>query len=153
MNVTGGSVDIHTFTVALEVTPLTRPGADRGLGRYVTAVQEALEQIGHCVRPVEMARRDGRSAEFVDLLCRRRALRRLEFDVFHATSAYTVAGPLNGRTVTSILDLIPIEVASRLVQAQCLLSRSTAQIESRSAFVFPIAGSSSRHYPPGLSSG
>lgn len=98
--------------VALEITALTRPGAGRGLGRYVVAVQESAARLGFDVEPVSLVPREGRAAEFVDLLDRRRRLRKLDYDVFHATTGYSGAGRVRGRCVASILDIIPLDVAS-----------------------------------------
>ena len=108
----GDVLDWRARRVALEVTPLDRPGGRRGLGRYVVAVQEAAERLGFDVEPISLVPRQGRAAEFVDLIDRWRRLRTLEYDVFHATTAFTGAGPIAGRYVASILDLIPLDVTS-----------------------------------------
>jgi glycosyltransferase involved in cell wall biosynthesis len=75
-------------------------------------VQEAAERLGFDVEPISLVPRQGRAAEFVDLIDRWRRLRALEYDVFHATTAFTGAGPIAGRYVASILDLIPLDVTS-----------------------------------------
>lgn len=97
-------------TVALEVTPSLRAGGDRGLGRYTAAVREAAERLGYRVVPIALRHRSGRLSQFVDLVDRHRALTRCEFDVFHATNPYVTVVGAAGRTVTSILDVIPLDV-------------------------------------------
>jgi glycosyltransferase involved in cell wall biosynthesis len=96
--------------VAIDVTPLSRPGADRGLGRYTRAVLGAAQQQRFRVKPVRLPRRGGRAQYVVDLVDRQRRLRRMEYDVFHATSPYMNALCSQGRHVVSVLDLIPLEL-------------------------------------------
>jgi glycosyltransferase involved in cell wall biosynthesis len=93
------------------MTPLTRPGNDRGLGRYVTAVHEAAQDLGYRVAPIALKHRSGRLSQFLDLVDRQNQLTGFEFDVFHATNPYVTVVRATGKTVASILDVIPLDVA------------------------------------------
>jgi glycosyltransferase involved in cell wall biosynthesis len=98
--------------VALDVTALDRPGSDRGIGRYVRAVRAANGLLGNDLVEVTYAARSGRVSELSGLLARRVALARAPFDVFHAPTAYhSLGGLLGRRSVVSMLDLIPLELA------------------------------------------
>lgn len=99
-------------TVAIEVTSNSRPAARHGIGRYVSQVISAATFNNYGVDPIAVRFREGRAAEFLDLLERRQILQRRRPDLFHATSAYTVAGRLKCRWIASILDVIPLEVDS-----------------------------------------
>lgn len=111
--------------VALELTPLRRPGAQRGLGRYATTVLAAALAEGYRVAPMFMKDRGGRSAEFVDVLERQRRLVGVRCCVFHATNPHVCAFWARGRTVASILDVIQLDYPGYRttgIKAQAFLS-------------------------------
>lgn len=105
----GGS--LHS-TIAVEATSISRSAAKHGIGRYVTQVLSAAHANNYAVAPIAIRARKGRAAEFFDLLERRRILQGIEPDLFHATTAYSVAGPLKCKWLASILDVIPLDVGS-----------------------------------------
>lgn len=97
--------------VMIDVTAAGRAGCDRGIGRYLSAVRAANEVLGNEV--VELVCSMGRSrlAEVAAMIRRVGALVHREFDLFHAPTAYYAAKDLRGRpTVTSVLDVIPLEL-------------------------------------------
>lgn len=98
--------------MALELSASVRSGSNHGIGRYITQLQLAATSRGYEVLPVVVPPRFGRMAEFIDVLERRRQLKQSDWDVFHATSAYSVAGPLRSKWIASILDCIPLDVRS-----------------------------------------
>jgi glycosyltransferase involved in cell wall biosynthesis len=101
-------VDVRAL---LEVS--TGAGRQRGLGRYDRAVAETLARLGATVTE-RTARGTGgpRVAEFLALPEREVRVLRRDFDVFHATTPY--AAPLWARrpVITSVHDIIPLDVAS-----------------------------------------
>lgn len=99
--------------VAVETTPLTRAGGDRGIGRYVSAVLAAVEANGWETVPIDLGPAEGgRLLEFTDLWRRRRRLRHWGrgVEVFHATTPFVVSLSPPGRNVTTILDTIPLDL-------------------------------------------
>lgn len=97
--------------ILVDVTAAERAGCDRGVGRYVSAVRSANELLGNDVEELVCVTGRSRLAEVSALLRRTRALSRHEFDVFHAPTAYYAAKDRRGRpTVTSVLDVIPLEL-------------------------------------------
>lgn len=98
--------------VALDVTPGTGPAAHRGLGRYLTALVSAAGDNGHEVVPITpLGSEGGRLVEFRRLRHRTRMLAEADAALFHAPTAYTCAIPKPSMpTVTSILDLIPLDL-------------------------------------------
>jgi glycosyltransferase involved in cell wall biosynthesis len=96
--------------VALETSALRGPAAGRGIGRYVQALHEALAGFAE-VRTFQVPDRHGRFAEVLVLPARQRALR-LPYDVLHSPTAYSAPLRSTRPWVSSILDVIPLEVAS-----------------------------------------
>lgn len=94
----------------IDVTPLTRPGADRGLGRYVRTVLSAAGRRQFRVTKLSMPMRRGRVQHVHDLLDRQRRLMCMDYDIFHAPNPYMSAVYTQGRNVVSILDLVPLDV-------------------------------------------
>jgi glycosyltransferase involved in cell wall biosynthesis len=90
---------------------LTRPGRERGLGRVASACLDACASLGHTVHELRLTERSGRTAEFRDVVDRSLRARRRRADVFHATHA-GVWGSVGAPTVTSILDVIPLDLDS-----------------------------------------
>jgi glycosyltransferase involved in cell wall biosynthesis len=72
---------------------------------------DACTSLGHDVRELRLGRRSGRTAEFRDTIDRSLRARRLQADLFHATHA-GAWGSMGLPTVTSILDVIPIDLGS-----------------------------------------
>jgi glycosyltransferase involved in cell wall biosynthesis len=93
------------------MTAMSRAGRERGLGRNATACLDACAALGHTVEELRLRDRTGRTAELRDLADRSIRARRREADVFHATHP-GVWGATGIPTVTSILDVIPIDLAS-----------------------------------------
>jgi len=97
--------------VLVDVTAAGRAGSDRGIGRYLSAVRAANDSLGNDVDELTCATGTSRLAEISAMLRRVRDLRRREYDVFHAPTAYYAAKDLRRRpAVTSVLDLIPLEM-------------------------------------------
>jgi glycosyltransferase involved in cell wall biosynthesis len=98
--------------VALDVTPGIGPAAHRGLGRYLTALVNAADENRHEVIPIQpLGSEGGRLVEFRRLRHRTRMLAEADATLFHAPTAYTCAIPKPSMpTVTSILDLIPLDL-------------------------------------------
>lgn len=96
--------------VAVEISALSRAGRQRGLGRYVRACWAAAGEAASSCHPIALPARSGRTAEFRDLAQRMTMLARERDGVFHATHPMAWA-PCHLGTVTSILDLIPFDVA------------------------------------------
>jgi glycosyltransferase involved in cell wall biosynthesis len=97
------------------MSPVQRAGADRGLGRYAAEVASALTESGVDARHLTTRSATwapARVQEYVELGLRSAALRRERFDVFHATNPFVTAVGHGGRHVTTILDVIPLEMAS-----------------------------------------
>lgn len=97
--------------VLLEATAMTRPGRDRGIGRYVSAIvnaNSALENdVVHTVTPI----RGARLSEVFALGPRSLKVSSGTFDVFHAPTAYYSAFDVRRRPcVVSILDVIPLDL-------------------------------------------
>jgi glycosyltransferase involved in cell wall biosynthesis len=117
--------------VAIETTPLTRPGCQRGLGRYAGTVLESARRNGYDVIPVSLRRRSGRTQPLRDLLDRSRKLAKLDLDVFHATHTYATARRTRAKTVVSVLDVIPLEVGAyrRLGANAALFHRVAARAD------------------------
>jgi glycosyltransferase involved in cell wall biosynthesis len=96
-------------TVLLELSPLARPGSERGLGRYAEQCRTAAQQTQFTIREFALTPRIGRLAQFVDLFDRTYKLRRENFDLLHATTAHGVA-LTRKPMVASILDVIPLDL-------------------------------------------
>lgn len=99
------------LSVALEVSAESRPGRDRGIGRYIGAVRNANGALGNDLREIRFRIGNGRLSEFRSLVPRSVRVRATNADLFHALSPYYVA-PFVENQVVSILDVIPLEVAS-----------------------------------------
>lgn len=97
--------------VAIDVSPLGLPGADRGLGRYVRAVLEAAASLpGTEVEQVDV----GAGGYGRGLLRRTRAVRAVDADLYHAPTPYCVVPTCvaSARQVASVLDVIPLDVSA-----------------------------------------
>jgi glycosyltransferase involved in cell wall biosynthesis len=95
--------------VLIETTALTRPGQERGLGRYARACLAGAGALGYDVTELRLRYRDGRTAEFLDVAERTLSTISHQRDVFHVTHPM-VWGPARGPTVASLLDLIPLDL-------------------------------------------
>ncbi len=93
----------------IETTALTRPGQERGLGRYASACLAGAHAIGCEVTELRVRNRDGRAAEFIDLAERSVLAFSHKRDIFHVTHP-RVWSPSWNPTVASILDLIPMDI-------------------------------------------
>jgi glycosyltransferase involved in cell wall biosynthesis len=122
--------------VGLEVTAESRPGSDRGIGRYLRTVRAANVALDHDVLEIKFRIGDSRLSEFLPLLPRALRLRCAGLDVFHAVSPYYSA-PFVQNQVVSVLDVIPLDVESHsrtglkakvfhglAKRAQCILTLS-----------------------------
>lgn len=99
--------------VLIDVTAERRGGHDRGIGRYLSALRAANVELGNDVEQLHCTIGAGRLAEISALPHRIRSLRRHEYDVFHAPTAYYAATDVRRRArVTTILDMIPLELAA-----------------------------------------
>jgi glycosyltransferase involved in cell wall biosynthesis len=79
------------------------------LGRYAAQVLRSAEQLGHQVIPISVRKRAGRRAEFIDLVERQWRLREYRDMTFHSTNPMVSAVHPSSSTVSSILDVIPME--------------------------------------------
>jgi glycosyltransferase involved in cell wall biosynthesis len=95
----------------LETTALTRPGQERGLGRYARACLEGAHELGLDITELSVRLRTGRVAEFSDLIERSLTSLVHRHDIFHVTNPL-VWSPSISPTVASILDLIPLDMPS-----------------------------------------
>jgi glycosyltransferase involved in cell wall biosynthesis len=100
-----------TTRVALDVAPLRKPGADRGLGRNIAAVTEFFSRNSDYVAvPVDVvSERAPRVREFLEVGRRFAAVRRSRAALYHSMTPFHVVPGLLSRTVVSILDIIPLE--------------------------------------------
>lgn len=99
--------------VVLEASARRRPGFDRGIGRYVSAVRRANDVLGNEVEELVCTSTDGRLSEFTSLARRMHAMRAMDFELFHAPTAYYTTIERRGRpSVVSILDVIPLDLAA-----------------------------------------
>jgi glycosyltransferase involved in cell wall biosynthesis len=88
-------------------------GRQRGLGRYDRAVAETLARLGATVTERAASGAGGpRLSELLALPQREVRLLRRDFDVFHATTPYATALWSPRPVVTSVHDIIPLDVAS-----------------------------------------
>ena len=118
--------------VVIDVTPLTRPGSDRGLGRYMKTVLSAVDREHFRVLTFSMPTRRGRTQQVRDLLDRQRRLKHLDYDIFHAPNPYMGIVYTSGRNVVSVLDLIPLDISDyrRLgFNANLFLKRLTSRAD------------------------
>lgn len=100
--------------VLLEMTASTRPGADRGIGRYLDELMEALLRSNHRVVGTRSNMGTHRLSEYAALPGRQlRLLRHHPFDVFHAPTPYYMAASRKP-VVVSILDIIPLDLAEHV---------------------------------------
>jgi glycosyltransferase involved in cell wall biosynthesis len=103
------SVRAEPLRVAIDVSARSRPGHDRGHGRYLRSVLEANASLGNDVVELELAFTNGRLSELLPLVPRTVRVRRAHADVFHAVSPYYYAPGIRHQLVT-IQDLIPLDV-------------------------------------------
>lgn len=97
--------------VLLEATAGSRPGSDRGIGRYLSALRAANAALGNDLVELVGPITDGRLAEMSASVRRSLALSRQEYDIFHSPTAYYSAVDLRRRPMAvSILDVIPLDV-------------------------------------------
>lgn len=97
--------------LCIETSALSRPGSERGLGRYTRACLEAATAGGAEVAQLQLAPRAGRVAELLDLAARSVKLRRVDHELLHLTHPYAW-GYSRAPTVVSVLDTIPLDMAS-----------------------------------------
>jgi glycosyltransferase involved in cell wall biosynthesis len=97
------------YRLLIETTALTRPGQERGLGRYANACLAGAHAMGCEVTELRVRNRSGRTAEFIDLAERSVTALSHKRDIFHVTHP-GVWGPSRSPTVVSILDLIPLDL-------------------------------------------
>ncbi len=97
------------YRLLLETTALTRPGKERGLGRYTNACLTGARKLGCDVTELRVRNRSGRAAEFIDLAERSVAALSRKQDIFHVTHP-RVWGLSLQPTVASILDLISLDL-------------------------------------------
>lgn len=96
--------------VLLEMTASTRPGADRGIGRYLDELMEALRSSNHTVVHTSSNMGTNRLSEYAALPGRQlRLLTDRSFDVFHAPTPYYMVASRRP-VVASILDIIPLDL-------------------------------------------
>lgn len=95
--------------VAIDVSARSRPGHDRGHGRYLRSVLDANAILGNQVVELEFTFARGRLAELVQLAPRTLRVRRARVDVFHAVAPYYYAPGFRNQLVT-IQDVIPLDV-------------------------------------------
>lgn len=100
-------------TIALDVAALHEPGHDRGLGRYTRALLSAVRYIDgfQVVEYPGRGRPRHRFSEWLDIPARSRFLSR-QSSYYHATSAFHLAPTHLDRTVVSLQDLVPLELAA-----------------------------------------
>jgi glycosyltransferase involved in cell wall biosynthesis len=101
-----------SVSLLLDVSGLGRPGSDRGIGRYVRQLQRAA----HSLSGIEVAEYRGRMGtanprwtEWTELPHRAYAVHRHD-GLYHASSVYHLVPSALGRSIVSILDIIPIEL-------------------------------------------
>lgn len=99
------------LSIALDVSAESRPGRDRGIGRYIGAVRDANRALGNDLLEIQFKIGNGRLSEFYPLVQRSIRTRAIGADLFHALTPYYVA-PFVHHQVVSMLDVIPLEVAS-----------------------------------------
>ena len=97
--------------VLFEATAALRPGSDRGIGRYLQAIRQANEALGHQLIEIARPMGSGRLSEFSALPRRQLRLCRGDYDVFHAPTPYYSGLVPRRPTVVSILDVIPLDVS------------------------------------------
>ena len=99
------------FRVLVDTQALTRPGRDRGLGRYVRQLLVGLHARGVPYEEISVASNAGRLSEWTELV--RRTIRLgipTDNDIYHATTPYSAACWPRTRTVVTVHDLIPLEL-------------------------------------------
>jgi len=95
----------------LDGTARLVPGRDRGIGRYLAALDRANADMGNEVTEFTTRMHPSRTGEFLALGSRSNELLRRRFDVFHAPTAYYSAIDLKRRpAVVSVLDVIPLDL-------------------------------------------
>lgn len=116
-------------TIVIDASQLTRPGANRGLGRYARSLISAVASLED-VAPVLYPGRNYRATrfvEFVDIPHRERFLFR-HGPYYHATGALQLAPAHLATTVLSIQDLIPLDlIAYRRTGAKAAIFYSLAR--------------------------
>ncbi len=101
--------DRDSLRVVMETTSLSRPGQERGLGRYTRACLSGARTLGHDVTELQLRSRKGRLAEFRDLVERTARATCLAHDLIHIPHPH-VWGASGRPAVVSILDTIPIDM-------------------------------------------
>lgn len=97
--------------IALDITALSRGGAGRGIGRYVTAIIRSLEDNNVPTDFIETRRNiSPRVQEWADLYHRKRLISRLSPVLYHAPTVFQELHSF-APSVVSILDIIPLEAA------------------------------------------
>lgn len=96
--------------VGIDGSILVEPGGERGLGRYATALIQANCRLGNEVVPIRTTVPPGRVTDFLRLVERGIAISRRQVDLYHAVTPYHAAAPTRTPTITSILDLAPLDL-------------------------------------------
>jgi glycosyltransferase involved in cell wall biosynthesis len=103
--------------ILLDVSPLERPGSDRGSGRYVRRLRSAVQSIPN-VDVTEYAGWKGiggqRWVEWIELPHRALAVGSSGRRLYHASSVYQLVPLLLDRSVVSVQDIIPLELPEYL---------------------------------------
>lgn len=103
------------IAIALDVSPLRKPGADRGLGRYIREVQGFFDRnptyTPHLI-DVVMSRLP-RLSEFLEIPLRLTRVRSSGADIYHSMTPYHIVPTVLTRSVVSVLDIIPLETRSQ----------------------------------------
>lgn len=99
--------------VLLDASPMSRPGGDRGLGRYVGALLDANQILGTDLSTITRSGNEGPVRDFVELPFRTAQVLRRPVQVYHApTPYYAVLGSApRTKLVVSVLDTIPLDLA------------------------------------------
>ena len=105
-----GAPSLAGVRALLEVS--TGAGRQRGLGRYDRAVAGALARLGATVTERSARASGSRLSEFLALPEREVRVLRRNFDIFHATTPYAAALWSPRPVITSVHDIIPLDVAS-----------------------------------------
>jgi glycosyltransferase involved in cell wall biosynthesis len=123
--------------VLLEMTATTRPGADRGIGRYLDELVEALRSSDHQVLQTSSNMGTRRLAEYAALPGRHlQLLRNRPFDVFHAPTPYYMAATRKP-VVVSVLDIIPLDLDAHVKTG--MKARSFFRLAARADSVVTIS--------------
>ena len=102
------------ITVALDVSPLRKPGADRGLGRYIREVREFFDRNPtYTPRLIDIVvSRPSRLSEFLEIPPRLARVRASNADIYHSMTPYHIVPTVLTRSVVSVQDIITLEARS-----------------------------------------